>query len=189
MEHPGSKGNRGVCEPQSLPLNSLAFTPDGAIVASATGDWRNYQQPGDVRLWEAATGKRIASLPGYTSDIKCLAIDPMGKYLATSSSNRLVQLWNLASREELAKVRPDSVGTSLAFSSNGSRLAIGENRGGVSTWNVPALTLAARYAGHAKTVSGIAFSPDGQRLATAGHDGVVSLWPVADDRRPNETTK
>src|SRR5438105_8871939 len=135
--------------------------------------------PGEVRLWEVPSGKPLASLPGYTSEVKCVVIDPTGKYLATAGSSRIVRLWDFTRRTEIGKINLDSAGTSLAFSADGARLAIGENFGGVSVWNVPALTLATRYAGHAKSVSGIAFSPDRTRLAAAGHDGVVSLWPVS----------
>jgi WD40 repeat protein len=165
-------------EMQSLPVTSLAFSPDGAVLVSSTGDWRNYNVPGEVRVWEVASGKQLASLPGYTSEVKKVAIDPSGKYLATAGSSRVVRLWDYARREELGKINIDSAGTALEFSADGARLAIGENFGGVSVWNVPALTLAGRYTGHAKSVSGIAFSPDGKRLAAAGHDGVISLWPV-----------
>jgi WD40 repeat protein len=166
---------------QSLPITSLAFSPDGAVLLSSTGDWRNYNVPGEVRLWEVASGKELANLPGYTSEVKCVAMDPTGKYLATAGSSRVVRLWDVARRAEVGKINIDSAGTSLTFSADGSRLAIGENFGGVSIWSVPALALATRYAGHAKSVSGIAFSPDGQRLAAAGHDGAISVWPVSGD--------
>src|SRR5439155_17301893 len=125
-------------EVQSLPVTSLAFSADGAVLASATGDWRNYNVPGELRLWEVASGKPLESRPGYTSEIKCVAIDPAGRYLATAASSRVVRLWNLASREEIATIRLDSAGTSLAFSADGTLLAIGENYGGVSVWNIPA---------------------------------------------------
>jgi WD40 repeat protein len=166
-------------EMQPLPVTSLAFSPDGAVLVSATGDWRNYHVPGEVRLWEVATGKVLASLPGYTSEVKCVAIDSTGEFLATASSDRVVRLWDLARRQEVGMARLDSAGTSLAFSADSARLALGEHLGGVSVWSVPGLKLVTRYAGHAKSVSGIGFSPDGKRLAAAGHDGVISLWPVS----------
>ncbi len=165
---------------QSLPVTSLAFSPDGAVLVSSTGDWRNYNLPGEVRLWEVASGKQLGSLPGYSSEVKKVAIDPAGKYLATAGSSRVVRLWDFGRRVEIGKINIDSAGTALEFSADGARLAVGENFGGVSVWNVPTLTLAARYPGHAKSVSGIAFSPDGKRLAAAGHDGRISLWPVPD---------
>lgn len=169
-------------EMQPLPVTSVAFSPDGTMLASTTGDWRNYRMPGEVRLWDVATGKVLASLPGFTSEIKCLAIDPTGKLLATSSSDRVVRLWDLASRQEVRMARLNSAGTSVAFSHDSTRLAFGEHLGGVSVWSVPGLKLATRYTGHAKAVSGISFSPDDERLASAGHDGVISIWPASADK-------
>jgi WD40 repeat protein len=167
-----------VFETQSLPVTSLAFSPDGGLLASSTGDWRNFQLPGELKLWDVASAKELASLSGHTSEIKCLAIDPSGKFLTSAGSNRVVRLWQLSDRETTGQIRLDSAGSSLAFSPDGSRLAVGENRGGVTLWDVPACSLNTRYAGHPKAVSGLSFSPDGKRLATAGHDGVISLWPV-----------
>jgi hypothetical protein len=168
-------------EVQALPVTSLAFSPDGAVLVSSSGDWRNYNLPGEVRLWEVASGKPLGSLPGYTTEVKKVAIDPTGRYLATAGSSRVVRLWDFARRAEIGKINLDSAGTALEFSADGARLAVGENFGGISVWYVPAATLATRYAGHAKSVSGITFSPDGKRLAAAGHDGIISMWPASDD--------
>ena len=43
---------------QSLPVTCVAFSSDGSLLVSSTGDWRNYQQRGALRLWDVASGKK-----------------------------------------------------------------------------------------------------------------------------------
>src|SRR5207247_598595 len=49
-----SKKERATLKGHKSDVWSVAFFPDGKILASADGDW---DQPGKVKLWEAATGQ------------------------------------------------------------------------------------------------------------------------------------
>jgi WD40 repeat protein len=162
---------------QALPVTSAKFSPDGSIIATASGDWQQWQLPGELRLWDAKTGEELASLPGHTTEIKQLAFDRDGKRLASSGAGQ-VFVWDVATRSIIQRLKTDGAGTSLCFLPDGPRLAIGDGRGGVTLWNTDAAKIIERYAGHAKIVSGIAASPDGKLLATAAHDGTVKIWPV-----------
>jgi WD40 repeat protein len=166
-----------VLDEQPLPVTGLAFY--GGSLASSTGDWRNNQRPGELRLWEVASGRELALLKGHASEIKCVAIDPKGRLLASTASNGDVRLWDLVDRTELRTIRPDSMSGSLAFSSDGQWLAMGHFSGSVTLWDVRDGVLIERYVGHSKGVPGIAFSPDGKTIATTGTDGKLGLWPVA----------
>src|SRR5690242_9839366 len=55
---------------------SLAFSPDGAKLASASKDRT-------VKLWDAVTGKAIGSLEGHGSDVLRIAFSADGKMLAS----------------------------------------------------------------------------------------------------------
>ena len=161
---------------QALPVTSAKFSPDGSIIATTTGDWQQWQLPGELRLWDAKTGEELANLTGHTTEIKQLAFDREGKRLATSGAGQ-VFVWDFAARSIIHRLKTDGAGTSLCFAPDG-RLAIGDGRGGVTLWNADTAKVALRYSGHAKIVSGIAASPDGKFLATAAHDGTVKIWPV-----------
>src|SRR5262245_43708992 len=47
----------------------LAFSPDGKLLATAAGD-------GPIRLWEVATGRRVATLRGHRRGVNSLAFSP-----------------------------------------------------------------------------------------------------------------
>jgi hypothetical protein len=78
-------------ETRPLWVNCVAFSPDGAVVAAAenpgTGDAAAppgvEPRPGQVRLWEAATGRERAVLRGPRAVILALAFSPDGRTLVS----------------------------------------------------------------------------------------------------------
>ena len=69
---------------------SLAFSPDGALLASCGED-------STVRLWDLKTGKHARILIGHNDRVLNVAFSPDGKTLASSSVDGTVLLWDLTS--------------------------------------------------------------------------------------------
>jgi len=174
------KENRKL-EEQSLPVTGLTFFKNGACLASSTGDWRNNRVPGEIRLWNVTDGADIGRLKGNNAEIKCLAIDNQGKFLASTSSDRFVRVWRLDDRSELWTTQVDVLSGSLTFSPDGKKLAMGQYSGAITLWDVASGTLVQRYSGHTKGIPGIAFCPDGKQFATVSTDGTLGLWPILGD--------
>ena len=42
---------------QELTIKAIRYSPDGEHLATATGDWENWKQAGEVKLWKAQTVK------------------------------------------------------------------------------------------------------------------------------------
>ena len=68
-------------------LYELAFSPDGSLLATGSGD--------DIHLRSAESGKLLISLPGHTSLVSALAFSPDGKLLASASWDGTVRLWGI----------------------------------------------------------------------------------------------
>src|SRR5207248_10191906 len=66
---------------------SVAFSPDGRIIASGSGAWERPDLPGELLLWDARSGRRIATLRGHRGDINSLAFSPAGGLLASGSND------------------------------------------------------------------------------------------------------
>lgn len=97
-----------------------------------------------------------------------------------------VQIWNVANGKRTRTSVVSRMGhtTSIAFSPDGTTLAIGAEDGRLQLWNVDhGRREGAPMRGHAGPVRTVAFSFDGKRLASGGADKTVRLWDVADRRR------
>jgi WD40 repeat protein len=108
---------------------SLAFSPDGSVLASATRVTDH-----TIRLWNPKTGELVSSLVGHNDSVHCLAYSPDGRTLASGGGDG-IRLWNVATREPIAKLDDADTGIiSLAFSCDGKTLFAGDSVGKLHYW-------------------------------------------------------
>ena len=92
-----TKGHIATLEAHSGSVFSVAFTPDGATLASAgitrdaEGDWDS-----TIKLWDVAKRQRIATLDEHLGWIRSLAFSPDSTMLASGSYDNTVKLWDVA---------------------------------------------------------------------------------------------
>ena len=126
----GERGARAVLEGHTGRVYAIAFSPDGATLASGAGDHT-------VRLWEVASGRERAVLRGHTDEVRAIAFSPDGATLASGSGDHTVRLWEVASGRERAVLRghTDEV-RAIAFSPDGATLllALTTARCGCGRW-------------------------------------------------------
>src|SRR5205823_1948378 len=60
-------------------LRAVAFAPDGKALATAGGKVGRGHGPAPVKLWDAATGKQLASLDGHTETVNAVAFASDGR--------------------------------------------------------------------------------------------------------------
>ena len=68
-------------------ISSIAFSPDGQTLATASMDH-------SIRLWDFKQRKRIATLHGHVSEVWALAFAPDGKTILTGGKDGSVKLWD-----------------------------------------------------------------------------------------------
>jgi len=113
--------------------------------------------------------------------VQILAVDPLGRYVATGSADGLVRLWsiaNLSAGPAALHGQTGSVST-LAFRPDGRYLASGSADGTVNLWDVEQPARAPMvFKGHTAAISAVAFGPDGRYLASASEDSTACLWDL-----------
>jgi WD40 repeat protein len=121
----------------------------------------------------------------YT-DITEIAFSPDGHWLAASSMNETIYVWETATWKEVWQLHPPSnngvVGAvrTLAFSSNSLWLVSGADGGFVQLWDIKTGQEKARMR-HENQIFALAFSPD-SKLIAAGGDGILNVWETETSR-------
>lgn len=79
----------------SAGITCLAFSDDGKLLATGSADpaWR--LREGQLRIWEEASGKCLATYGGQPNGVFSLAFDPTGKKIASAGTDWTLRWWNL----------------------------------------------------------------------------------------------
>jgi WD40 repeat protein len=168
-------------------VNSLAFTPDGKLIASISVD------DGTVSLWDPARQRnpRVETHAADGEKVKGLAISPDGSLLAyganklvdplTSKTRGTVRLYDLKRHRDLPPMAGVHDGEihGIAFSPDGKLIASGGDDRLVRLWDVQSRRQVGQLAGHTDAVFAVAFSPDGHTIASGGLDRTLRVWDVS----------
>ncbi len=162
-------------------VDSLAFSPGGEQLATASGD-------GTVKLWDLPERSERLTLRGHANSARAVAFRLDGKALATVGFAPEVFLWELPSGKKLQTFQgAGDVSEKVFFSPDGRWLAaVALNRlhgAGLSLWDLETGGLQSMIRAGDGTY---AFSPDSKKIVFAGNDGGrsarkrrVMVWDIA----------
>ncbi len=154
-------------------VTSVAWSPDGAWIASGGGD-------SSIRFFDFDAEDDFV-LEGHTDWVRGIAFSPDGTWLVSGGDDGMVRVWDVAERVERMSLEahPDWV-RAVAVSPDGRCIATACDDGRVRIWQAEGGSLMATLEGHEGWVTALAFAPHGAWLVSGSQDRTVRCWRLSD---------
>jgi WD40 repeat protein len=153
----------------------LAFTADGALLASAAADKF-------ARVFDVKTGKLVRSFEGHTNHVLGIAWNRTGRTLATAGADDVIKVWSLESGQQIRTI-PGFTKQATALRYLGYEATFAVAAGGVPVRLVQeGGNVTRNFDSGGAFMYDLSLSADGQILVAGGLDGVLRLWSTADGK-------
>lgn len=187
-------------ESKNAQLTSVAFSPDGHLLAAGDND-------GSVLVWDTknlAQPRRLGSPSDHNvTNVDAVAFSPDGQLLAISSFVNATTLWDVSDPSHLRQLGqplPGSRGKALMFSPNGRLLVTNGDNATALIWDVttpslpkqliqPLVSHSTVMGSYASTADSVAFSPDGNLVIAGNSDYSVTVWNIDDPASPRKLSQ
>jgi WD40 repeat protein len=171
-----------VHERAVVPVNHLAFSPDGRTLAAGSGK-------GLIVLWTLdpkADTLTFSTPKGFTT----LTLAPTGRTVVATTREKTVRVYDLTTRKERPLNVLGGIPTAVAVSPDGATLAVGLRRyddakhalvtgGEWQLWDLRKDQLTSAVKDTGGGITALQFLADGRTLATGDVKGQVRLWDLA----------
>ena len=191
---------------RAYPRGRIGWSPDGKLLGigmkaevwDATTLEPSWRLRRDALTEEDFAGQLYPLASAFSPDGKLVACARFRSFSDGSQGNGSLEVWDIGAEQRICELRTDDWATSVAFSPDGTHLAVGTGTatqglkpGSLLLWNPRTRQVVRRLEGFAESVWQVEFSPDSKFVAAAigeyrapptGRPGEVRVWDVASGR-------
>jgi len=147
-------------------VNALAFSPDGSLLATGSGD---PSRSGEIKLWDPLTGKLVREISKPHKDaVLSLDFSRDGRLLASGGADRAVRIWEVASGRLFRNLEAHgSHVLSVAFRDDARRVASASADNTAKVWDIQNSDVIATFSTFSKEVNFVRYLGRGEELVAA----------------------
>lgn len=160
-------------------VTSVAFSPDGRTIASASDDHT-------ILLWSVQTRRPVGTLRGHTAPVTSVAYSADWKLLVSGggTGDGTVRLWDATTRAAVGTLAGHTEAVrSVACSPDGDLIASGGDDRTTRLWSASQRVAVATLEDRPVRVNDVLFGPDGSVLLSAYADGKVRFWVTSSHKK------
>ncbi len=181
-------GHNSATKQLAIAPTSIAFSPDGNLIASSTWSQGFLAPEQSVVVRETETGKEVLSISSKQGCRQVL-FSPDGEKLF-SSCGLGIQVWHLGEKKELFNFANQKPVAAFTLSPDGQTTATAESIETEATHPIQLWQLSdteaiplSKLEGHANEIARLAFTNNGKRLVSSSYDGTIKVWNWQTDRQ------
>ncbi|KAG8701600.1 hypothetical protein FRC09_005248 [Ceratobasidium sp. 395] len=121
-------------------------------------------------------------LPGHTDYVTSVAYSPEGAYIASSSWDNTIRIWDASSGKPVGQPLAGHTGgvLSVAYSPDGTHVVSGSADKTIRVWDTrTGKPVGQPFIGHTDRVGSVAYSPDGTYIASGSEDKTIRIWDAS----------
>lgn len=174
-------GENATIRHQGQQIQSVAFSPDGFMAASAGADQV-------VIVWDLRTGAALDVFDAHDATVNSVTFSPDRRTLLSGSDDNTVYVWSIgedAVIQSLVVGGHNAIVRAMSYSSDGEKIATGDEDGVLIVWNTDSGRAANRYSNtpgaHLDGITAMTFLPDSLLFLTGSEDATMVLWDAEDN--------
>jgi eukaryotic-like serine/threonine-protein kinase len=165
-------------KPHESALPRADMSPDGRYLVT-----RSRGESERLTIWLGSTGKALWELPAEDAADR-FTFSPDGNLLAICYPGKHIDVWDIRQRKRINHFETTSRKLSVAFSPDGSLVALGGVKADILLWNLASNSFvkAINLPDGDVSLSRISFGPHGRLLAAGAFDNLVRVFEVPSGR-------